>query len=69
MDLGKIVIAVIGLLSIIGMSSIIYSLIAEKDIKITQRKSKPPQYYAPKVQPERTVYILDDESFTVENLR
>lgn len=69
MDLGKVLLATISLLSIVGMSSIVYSLIVEKDIKIIYRKPKPPQYYAPKVQPERTVYTLDDNSFTVENLR
>lgn len=58
MSLSSITITLISLLSIVGMGSILYSLIFEKEMVIVVRK-KPPQYYPTKIN------SLDDTIETV----
>ena len=58
MDIGLTIIILIGLISLVGMGAILYSLIFEKETVVVVRK-KPPQYYPTKTN------SLDDEIQTV----
>lgn len=59
----------IGLLSLIGMGSILYSLIYEKDVIVT-KPIKPAGFYPQKTDPldAKITSILDDENFSIEKL-
>lgn len=68
MNIGLIIIVLIGFVSFIGMGSILYSLVFEKDITTTVR-AKPAQFYPQKINPmdQKIKSILDDENFDINN--
>lgn len=68
MDPGLISAIIICFIVVIGLSSLMYSLVFEKDIHIIHTKPKPPEYYAPKKPVAKTNY-LENETFRVENLK
>ena len=63
-----ILIILFSILYIVGIGSILYSLICEKDIVRIVRK-KPPQFYPQNIDPmdAKITSILDDENFSIDN--